>query len=687
VELPKKSTFVTSIAVNANRTPYIFFRIKGRLLIAGLLIFGAGLAARGQEADLEPFLESESESEDQAELTEYLQSLQEKPLDINKASAEQLQSLPWISPSLALAIITYRNAHGPFASLEALLNLSGVDLELLENIRPYLRAGRKLRIPPIRLKGRHRFFQKIEKGKGYTDGTYPGSRDKIYNRITCSIGDNLRLGGALEKDPGEKNMDDLVLGYGKIDLPSWNSQILVGNYAVEAGQGLVCWGPFGSAAGYDPIVRGKQRIRGIQPYSSAQENAALLGAAVCSQIGRFEINGFYSHTLLDASVENDSISSLPNTGLHRTARELQQRDALGEILVGATAIWRCRPGLNLGIACQSSRYEKPLMEKEDLYQRYAFVGNENSVWGVNFDYARKNANLFGECAQSASGGRACIIGSRIDMARVDLLLLWRNYQKDFQNAHGNGFGQRGDVLNNEQGFYLGWRWTFPRSSKISFYIDSFKFPWSKYLVPMPSSGWEFMSMVEHKLRKGLSLLVRLKIKSLQETDAFADQFGNRMYKMVERQNRALRLQMEFIPEKRIRLRSRLEWNSAHRQFIGEPFTVTPDTAGFMLYQDLHLQPNPSFSLHTRWCFFDAGAYDVRFYQYESDLPGVMRLKLLYGRGSRWYAAVSWEASKWLSFHLKYEHTCYDNKSIIGSGNDMIHSQHENAFSTQFDWRI
>lgn len=49
-----------------------------------------------------------------------------EPLDMNTATAEELTELPGIGESLADRIIAYRETHGPFTSLEDLLNVSGI---------------------------------------------------------------------------------------------------------------------------------------------------------------------------------------------------------------------------------------------------------------------------------------------------------------------------------------------------------------------------------------------------------------------------------------------------------------------------------------------------------------------------------------------------------------------------------
>ena len=59
-------------------------------------------------------------------------------LDVNQATAEDLDGLPGIGPVLARRIVDYRQSHGPFKKIDELENVSGIGPKKLEQLRPYV---------------------------------------------------------------------------------------------------------------------------------------------------------------------------------------------------------------------------------------------------------------------------------------------------------------------------------------------------------------------------------------------------------------------------------------------------------------------------------------------------------------------------------------------------------------------
>jgi len=63
-------------------------------------------------------------------------------VDVNRASAADLQSVPGIGKSLAQRIIDFREKNGPFGKVDDLLKVQGIGEKSLEKLRPYLTVGK-----------------------------------------------------------------------------------------------------------------------------------------------------------------------------------------------------------------------------------------------------------------------------------------------------------------------------------------------------------------------------------------------------------------------------------------------------------------------------------------------------------------------------------------------------------------
>ncbi|MDX2437960.1 MAG: helix-hairpin-helix domain-containing protein [Acidobacteriota bacterium] len=74
-------------------------------------------------------------------------------VNINTAAAEQLQLLPQVGPALAGRIIGYRQANGPFRTIDEIVAVKGIGDSSLERLEPYLATSgattmtEKVRLP------------------------------------------------------------------------------------------------------------------------------------------------------------------------------------------------------------------------------------------------------------------------------------------------------------------------------------------------------------------------------------------------------------------------------------------------------------------------------------------------------------------------------------------------------------
>ncbi len=59
-------------------------------------------------------------------------------VNVNTATVEQLQLLPRVGPALAGRIVEFREANGPFESIDELVAVRGIGEKSLEKLRPHV---------------------------------------------------------------------------------------------------------------------------------------------------------------------------------------------------------------------------------------------------------------------------------------------------------------------------------------------------------------------------------------------------------------------------------------------------------------------------------------------------------------------------------------------------------------------
>lgn len=67
--------------------------------------------------------------------------LMESRLDVNRATAEELELLPGIGPAIAQRIVDHRRQYGPFSTVEELIEVKGIGEKTLEKLKPYITIG------------------------------------------------------------------------------------------------------------------------------------------------------------------------------------------------------------------------------------------------------------------------------------------------------------------------------------------------------------------------------------------------------------------------------------------------------------------------------------------------------------------------------------------------------------------
>ncbi|MDZ7315379.1 MAG: helix-hairpin-helix domain-containing protein [candidate division KSB1 bacterium] len=625
-------------------------------MIRKIFVFLAWIAVAGYcqvpADDLERLAESD-ETVDDNSLFEQLDQLARRPIDLNRATTQELAELP-IPSVVSAKILNYRIKHGPFQSIEDLLKIRGLSA-YLPQIQPFIVIE-----PPaakIHASGRHRLRNKTAKS---SDQFFLASQ--VYNRLRVEW-KKTACGILIEKDAGEAAFDDFVTGH-IISEPVTGMRIILGDYTVEAGRGLVFGGPFSLPLGTDPMTPAKLKRTGAFPFLSANENFPFRGAALQFHRGPLLLCVFGSDKRRDASIEEGQVVSLPEDGLHRTPAELRRRKALRECSEGMALLYNPFQNLRLGAATLQNRFFAPFADEEYGKPR-KFTGNKNRLGSLFGEFILEDVALFGEAAWCMAGGTAWTFGALGNGADYDWILIRRRYSPDFFSFYASAFGE--PKANNQEGFYLGGEYRLSPVLQASFYYDQAK----KMSVFQPSGaiGDVLMIGLQAKFSK-MTVRSRLKLRKRSENVKTLDKFGNLVSAEAEEQRGTWRTEMEVRPHRFITVRNAVELSFASRatRRLGD---------GSLLSCRLQMNMR-SLRMSVGSSFFDASNYALRFYQPESDFPGALPLVMLYGQGVRSYAVLAAKIFA-LTLSAKYEQTVYRYRPAGGNDDNR-------RISLQMDWQ-
>ena len=295
---------------------------------------------------------------------------------------------------------------------------------------------------------------------------------------------------------------------------------------------------------------------------------------------------------------------------------------------------------------------------------------------------KHSANLQGQ----KNGGTAVLSGTRFDFGRTRLAFLYRSYQRNFQNQHAFAFGERNGASQNEIGYYAGMKIRISRKTILSAYYDIYRFPWRSFFEPQPVNGNDFLSLLEHKVQKGLKLSIRFRDKRREQSEDFALGPGRVVEEILERQQRQFRIQIDYRANRVLQLRPRVEFVRNRFRGFGRDVSDKNEN-GILIYQDIKLTVNRKLKASVRLTIFDTDSFDSRVFQYENDMPGVVTNRALFGRGNRWYFLIRYKPTRQLSVYLKYSETFRDDVDVTGTGANRIESNLDRRIAFQMETRI
>ena len=657
-------------------------------LLLGIAIAGTIVTqhASGQalpdSIDLEAFIEPfEADQEIDEDLQQSIAELLANPIDLNKGTRADFLQIPLMNPILAGAIISWRTQHGPFERIEDVMQIPGVDESIFKAFRPFVylqRGPAKSFRPPLSFSLTLNYRQRLDLTRGFLldQNGYEGMPATRYARLRFRRPNSFTAQLVVENDAGERFFwkparraygFDHLSGFFSIEDKRLIRQLLVGDFVIEAGQGLVFWRPFGRGKGVQPTSDPLRRAGGVRPSASREEQAFFRGFAIGLQpLRRLHLTLFASQRTLDASLMADTvgdkslITALVSGGLHRTPAERSRRDNLRSRLYGVIA------GLDLGrlrleTIGYETRFEYAFAKDIQPADRYDFSGRRLSGFGVNASLSFDRVFLWGETAASRPGGRAAIAGVLIQpTTALESILIWRHYSPSYQSFYANGFAESRSFARNESGFYAGMEWVAGASWKVGFFYDLYEHIWLRHNLSSPARGSEIFMRVTYQPRSWLNAYIQFRTEKKASNTRVFDKTGRLLKSTSLASHSNVRVQLDYRFSAKLAVRTRIETKLFRSDFSKN---------GILAYQDVIWSPINAFRLRIRMAVFDAPDRDAAVYAYEHDVLYQSRIASFTGAGVRNFILFRYRISAQMSLELKYSSTQYDAVMERGSGLD------------------
>lgn len=653
-----------------------------------------------EEQLLEQLSEDLPDAVDLSELVERLNYYIKHPIDLNKATAVDLNNLFFLTPQQVDFILNHRIKTGDFVSFLELQGIGGFTPQLLSFLQQFVFVGdpslfKSATLRNITHEDNHmlmlRYGRSLQQQKGFkvkdeTKSRYLGDPNRYAVRYRWNYHNKIRLSLNMEKDAGEPFFQaqqrygfDFNSAYLEInDLNKHVKKVVIGDYALQFGQGLVLWNglSFGKGAWVGSVA--KQAI-GLRGYSSMNESNFQRGTAVVLKFGAVEWIPFVAFNRLSGKIilsdsSESQISTLSNTGLHRTPTEQSYRNAINQLFYGSHLNYKYKR-LKIGVTYTNVKFGGQVVKGQSKRNEYDFEGNTLSQFGISYQNTYRNYYFFGESAFSFNRSWATINGLLVSLTpKYSFFMTYRNYAKDYHNYYAQSLGESSSVA-NESGVYGGISFHPNRKIEWNNYIDVYKHPWWKYRVDGPSTGADYFSQLTYSWYKKGRFTTRYRYRWKQENLVLPKSKKTILTNVVKQQ---LRMDYQYKLNDIWTIRTRGELSLFEKEHSSK-------SSGFLVYQDVFWKGLRKLALNCRVAYFDTDDYDSRMYAYENDVLYASSFPVYYDKGIRSYLNVRWKLLRNVDFWARYAISYFPDRESIGSGLDEISGKIRSEVKGQIRW--
>ena len=648
---------------------------------------------------IESMAESLPEDFDISDWQDRLIYYQTHPININNTTTEALHGLLFLSPLQISNLFYHLKTNGKLIDVLELQSIPEFDKITIERLLPFITLKQselvdKITFNNIKRFGTSdlliRFGQVIEQAKGYTDlpnSSYLGSPARTLMRYKFNYSNRISAALILEKDAGEKfirhngaNIFDYQSAHLAISNTGKFKKIIIGDYAMQFGQGLTLWTGFAFGKAPEVTSVAKKDI-GLKPYTSTNETSFFRGlAGTINLFKNIEFSPFISYRKLDASLvknENneETLATLNETGLHRTPSEIENRNSTEQKIYGGVLKYQTNT-LTIGAIGYQTNFNKSFVVAAP-YTFYNFTGKSLTNIGLHYTYTFKNFYFFGEMASSLNHTLATINGVLISLSpKVATVFLHRHYPANYHNFYNQATAEASNAA-NEKGFYTGLNVAFTKAWALSFYADYFKFPWLKYRVDAPSQGYELLGQVNYSPSKTLKAFLRYKYELKEQNTDLATPI-NFLEDVIKQSYRA---DISFKVNTSLTFQHRFEVSQFKKGGAKSEF-------GFMVYQDIaYAKKLSTLTANIRLAYFNTPTYNSRIYAYEDDVLYNFNFGIYNGKGFRTYINLKYKVMKKLDLWGRYALYYYPKINSIGSGLEQINGNKKTDVKLQLRYQF
>ena len=638
------------------------------------------------------------------EFTSKLSLLYDEPINLNTCKDEDLANLSIFSAIQIMNIIAYREQNNAYASLYELKLIEGISKEQIYLTLPFLKTTElekyspKINFKNLAKMGRHsvllRYQRVIEKQAAYIpdkngETKYLGSPSRIYSQYKYQFTNKLRAGITADKDAGEpffrapnQQGFDFYSGYIQLRNEGLVKSMVLGDFSLQFGQGLVLWNGFGM--GKSAMTTNVAKFgKGVDKYSSTDENNFFRGAATTLEFKKLEVSLFFSAKQIDGSIDLDTLEndldrfmSFDNTGLHATESQFAKKDAVNEILYG-TALSYNFNRIKVGLTYVGYQYSHALNPSNNIYKKYDFSGDNGQNASVFYQWNLNHIFFSGELGTDQNMNIAITNNAVFNISsKLGFALLYRYFDKKYVANYSQAFSE-GSKVQNENGFYTGINFFPTRNWIIKAYVDIYEFPWMKYQVSKPSTGLDYFVVAEYALSSNFNFYIRYKDETkLKDVPLLENQ---KVKQQEQTKNKQVRLHFNYGDRGQFHFKTRLQWSW---------YEHVEQEKGFLAYQDL-IYDWKKIPVKTtlRFLVFDTDGYNSRIYTYENDLLYNYAITSFSGRGLRTYLLVKYDIIKNLTLWVKYGVLLMSDRNEIGSGYTLIQGNKKSEIKVQLRWKF